>query len=81
MSKTENAESHASSGNAPSFNTQEHDAEKPSQPKSPGNDAPDGGFAAWLVVLGVWCTSSCSFGWLNSKCDLVSPYIQATDSH
>ncbi|CAK7216958.1 hypothetical protein SCUCBS95973_002989 [Sporothrix curviconia] len=28
--------------------------------------APDGGMAAWLVVLGTWCTSFCSFGWLNS---------------
>lgn len=30
------------------------------------NDAPDGGTAAWLCVLGAWCTSFCSFGWLNS---------------
>ncbi|WAO91276.1 Transporter mch4 [Fusarium falciforme] len=29
-------------------------------------EAPDGGTAAWLVVLGAWCTSFCSFGWLNS---------------
>lgn len=28
---------------------------------------PDGGFAAWCVVLGAWCTSFCSFGWMNSK--------------
>ncbi|CAK7225252.1 hypothetical protein SBRCBS47491_005824 [Sporothrix bragantina] len=28
--------------------------------------APDGGLAAWMVVLGTWCTSFCSFGWLNS---------------
>ncbi|KAF3353848.1 Homeobox protein HOY1 [Verticillium dahliae VDG1] len=32
----------------------------------PGSDAPDGGLAAWLVVLGVWCTAFCSFGWINS---------------
>lgn len=32
-----------------------------------GHDAPDGGTAAWLVVLGAWCTSFCSFGWINSK--------------
>jgi hypothetical protein len=31
------------------------------------NVAPDGGTAAWLVVLGAWCTSFCSFGWLNSE--------------
>ena len=30
------------------------------------NDAPDGGVEAWLVVLGAWCTSFCSFGWINS---------------
>jgi hypothetical protein len=28
----------------------------------PGREAPDGGTAAWLVVLGAWCTSFCSFG-------------------
>ncbi|OJJ45250.1 hypothetical protein ASPZODRAFT_69526 [Penicilliopsis zonata CBS 506.65] len=28
--------------------------------------APDGGATAWLVVLGAWCTSFCSFGWINS---------------
>ncbi|CAK7204205.1 hypothetical protein SEUCBS139899_006959 [Sporothrix eucalyptigena] len=29
-------------------------------------DVPDGGFRAWLVVFGAWCTSFCSFGWINS---------------
>lgn len=33
-----------------------------------GSDIPDGGVAAWLVVLGGWCTSFCSFGWINSEC-------------
>ncbi|KAI9370021.1 major facilitator superfamily domain-containing protein [Aspergillus egyptiacus] len=28
--------------------------------------APDGGAVAWLVILGCWCTSFSSFGWLNS---------------
>ncbi|KAM0481980.1 hypothetical protein ACHAPX_003314 [Trichoderma viride] len=27
---------------------------------------PDGGLRAWLVVVGAWCTSFCSFGWINS---------------
>jgi hypothetical protein len=27
----------------------------------------DGGISAWLVVLGAWCTSFCSFGWINSE--------------
>ncbi|KAK2606292.1 hypothetical protein QQS21_003340 [Conoideocrella luteorostrata] len=30
------------------------------------SQAPDGGMQAWLVVLGAWCTSFCSFGWINS---------------
>ncbi|KAF3766364.1 hypothetical protein M406DRAFT_38721 [Cryphonectria parasitica EP155] len=30
-----------------------------------GLQPPDGGATAWLCVLGVWCTSFCSFGWLN----------------
>ncbi|KAL2816013.1 major facilitator superfamily domain-containing protein [Aspergillus cavernicola] len=42
------------------------DAEKASSPDQPGGSAPDGGTSAWLVVLGCWCTSFCSFGWLNS---------------
>ena len=29
-------------------------------------DPPDGGKEAWLVVLGVWCSSFCTFGWVNS---------------
>lgn len=51
------------------------DAEKaPFNP--PGSDAPDGGAAAWLVVFGAWCTSFCSFGWLNSNnpCQLISKF-------
>ncbi|KAJ9142398.1 MFS general substrate transporter [Pleurostoma richardsiae] len=35
-------------------------------PPSWESDIPDGGLAAWLCVLGAWCTSICSFGWLNS---------------
>ena len=42
------------------------DSEKIEHPKSQQGDAPDGGLAAWLVVLGAWCVSFCSFGWLNS---------------
>ncbi|KAL2837685.1 major facilitator superfamily domain-containing protein [Aspergillus pseudoustus] len=32
----------------------------------PLQSAPDGGLVAWLVILGCWCASFCSFGWLNS---------------
>jgi hypothetical protein len=28
---------------------------------------PDGGFQAWLVVLGGFCTVFASFGWINCK--------------
>lgn len=45
----------------------EDEAEKAEPPKAFGSDAPDGGATAWLVVAGAWCTSVCSFGWLNSK--------------
>lgn len=31
---------------------------------------PDGGTTAWLVVLGAWCCSFCSPGWINSMFDL-----------
>jgi len=41
----------------------------PKQPAFPGasapSDFPDGGFEAWLVVLGAWCCLFCSFGWIN----------------
>lgn len=33
----------------------------------PGGEPPDGGWAAWSVVIGVWCISFCSFGWVNSE--------------
>ncbi len=41
--------------------------EVPQQSLAWGSDAPDGGLDAWLVVLGAWCTSFCSFGWINSE--------------
>lgn len=28
---------------------------------------PDGGLEAWLVVAGAWCSSFCSWGWINSQ--------------
>jgi hypothetical protein len=37
------------------------------QLKPLGSDAPDGGAVVWLAILGAWCTSFCSFGWLNNK--------------
>ena len=58
----------ARASNAPAV-LHDNDAEKATQPKPPGNDAPDGGTLAWLVVLGAWCASFCTFGWLNSMTD------------
>lgn len=46
----------------------EKDGEKDVSVEDGKTDAPpDGGLAAWSVVLGAWCTSYCSFGWLNSR--------------
>lgn len=50
----------------------ESDPEAPAQQPEAGSEkpqlvSPDGGLQAWLVVVGAWCTSFCSFGWLNSK--------------
>ncbi|CAM1503134.1 Fc.00g079100.m01.CDS01 [Cosmosporella sp. VM-42] len=42
------------------------DPEIPSNNDSHIEEAPNGGAAAWLVVLGTWCTSFCSFEWINS---------------
>ncbi|KFA81136.1 hypothetical protein S40288_01002 [Stachybotrys chartarum IBT 40288] len=35
-------------------------------PLSHAKSAPDGGLEAWMVVLGAWAASFCSFGWLSS---------------
>lgn len=67
-------EHHAPSDGAPTLQGSDEekaaplgpDVEKAAPPAPPVNDAPDGGLVAWLVVLGAWCVSFCSFGWLNS---------------
>ena len=51
--------------------SQSKDAEKARTPAPPGQggwgkNAPDGGLEAWLVIVGNWCASFCSFGWINS---------------
>ncbi|GAM43933.1 hypothetical protein TCE0_060f19151 [Talaromyces pinophilus] len=69
------------------------DPEMPVQQAETGDEksslvSPDGGLAAWLVVLGAWCTSFCSFGWLNSigvfqeyyQNDLLKQYSPSTVS-
>ena len=68
---TQPSDSEASVENSSQEQTESHvDAEEKTEVKNPSpglaSKAPDGGLVAWLVVLGAWCTSFCSFGWLNS---------------
>lgn len=54
----------------------------PIGPENPGSaidEIPDGGAAAWLVVFGTWCTSFCSFGWINSTFTTVIFWAQRFD--
>lgn len=50
--------------------TNSPDSEKKIQreviPEWKKSKAPDGGLAAWSVVLGSWCVLFCTFGWINS---------------
>lgn len=58
----------------------ELDAEASYEPAGATDDVPDGGLAAWMVVFGAWCTSFCSYGWINSKrssCSLVYLHTNA----
>ncbi len=36
------------------------------KPQQVAHHFPEGGLKAWLVVLGCWCTSFASFGFVNS---------------
>lgn len=36
------------------------------RPQQVAHQFPEGGLKAWLVVLGCWCTSFVSFGYVNS---------------
>jgi len=68
-----------SDGSAKSLSDNHHDSEKAVPPHLPAlapiqsnrSLAPEGGLEAWLVVLGAWCCSFCSFGWINSE----SPFL------
>lgn len=44
----------------------------------PVDGPPDGGTGAWLAVLGAWCCSFTSFGWMNSK---LLPARPETEKH
>ena len=46
------------------------DQETPQEKESTGPNPmvfPDGGFEAWLVVLGGFCAMFCGFGWINCE--------------
>ena len=45
-----------------------HDIRAAGSPKTWSSEEvpPDGGLQAWLMVLGVWCSLFCTFGWINS---------------
>lgn len=49
---------------APGDNDNNDDPER--QDTDDEDKIPDGGKTAWLVVLGAWCVSFCSYGWINS---------------
>ncbi|KAJ9138430.1 MFS general substrate transporter [Pleurostoma richardsiae] len=44
----------------------EEDSSDTSDADCSPDEAPDGGFEAWTVVLGGWCASFCGYGWINS---------------
>jgi len=46
----------------------EEDSSDTSDADCSPDEAPDGGFEAWTVVLGGWCASFCGYGWINSEC-------------
>ncbi|KAF5633434.1 monocarboxylate transporter 2 [Fusarium sp. NRRL 52700] len=73
------------------YNNEKSDLEEGTTQPEPAaapakSGAPDGGLTAWLVVLGAWCTSFCSFGWINSvgafqeyyQNDLLKQYSSST---
>lgn len=58
-------ESKLEAGSAPGEKaTDDATEQKPAPPAMP--NFPEGGTKAWLVVLGCWCTSFASFGYVNS---------------
>lgn len=42
---------------------------------------PDGGATAWLVVVGAWCCSFSSPGWINSRCSPSSRNLSSFSIH
>ncbi|CRG86566.1 Monocarboxylate transporter 4 [Talaromyces islandicus] len=73
--KNETEAPHQTDNSNANAGSRDLDAEK-AQSQPPGSDAPDGGSAAWIVVFGAWCTSFCSFGWLNSSVGVFQEYYE-----
>lgn len=48
-----------------------------SKSSAEADSIPDGGYEAWMVVAAAWCTSFCSFGWINSTLDLLYTRMQS----
>lgn len=61
--QTETSENHFEK---PLDNPSEKTDAAPSGPPGPGSP-PDGGFQAWMVVVGAFCGLFVSFGWINCK--------------
>jgi len=40
----------------------------------------DGGFDAWMVLLGTWCCSFSCYGWINSKAPFSVAHVIITTS-
>lgn len=52
----------------PSFQVDADPENAASPPSGPNpHDYPDGGWEAWLVVAGGFCTVFASFGWINCE--------------
>lgn len=67
----------------PEDETKEMDPEKspaatpPANPMMDPSSFPDGGWQAWLVVLGSFCNMFVSFGWIN--CMSILPFCDFND--
>lgn len=62
----------------PQTSTEEKKEEQGQMPSGPDpSEFPDGGWEAWLVVAGGFCTVFASFGWINCACHYSFSYCQA----
>ncbi|KAI1203409.1 major facilitator superfamily domain-containing protein [Nemania serpens] len=64
MASTDHSETHAPLGELKTDSEKTEISAGDNKPADAG--PPDGGATAWLAVLGGWCCSFCSPGWINS---------------